>query len=651
MNKLWFLLLVAVNLLHANVTEVKDPYKEIDYFVLENGLQVYMLSNDKATNTNISMKINVGWDIEDEESYGLSHLVEHMVFRDKRVPYRDYLDYMQDEGASYVNGFTSRYKTELIVKIDSNKSYWIVETFAKMIFDKDVDNEDIEIEKGAVQVEIGEKVWYESILTPLLKIKKIAPPKESIYQSHFGLVKAKELPTSTVEKDNNKNFTLEEVMTHYKKYYYPSNMILKITGNFNNIQMKELVQNTYGKIHNKGTQRTHKPKRDAILSKKEYIYYREGLDKNYGYIGTQYLFDDCQKHIILYSFIKYVSKKIQQKLRNKEGKSYTVSTHGLQLRGAGVVSISFDGLHDDFSDNIKLVKRSIKYYVENIDDEMIEEALEEYKKRYTSVEFDSDSLTTLVNKSEHMRSDHKINIQTHYDFFKSITPEKFKEVLAQVFIPENSYTVIYRDYYLFPGDISILGFLVLFIIMFIYFRFSYLIFSFRGIRYAKREVLLLHRIGNRFIGFVVFILLVFLTGLLYSWIEYFIMKYMVGDANYLTTLDIPYGLYMDIIGNVLHIILMFILFRWLVKYHSRIDVTLDTIYILGSNPMSISKSDVLSMDVVPWNIRKYFQIIGFSFFFWRPLLLVKTSSKTYYVRTRNAEELKEDILHRWMDRD
>ena len=651
MKKIIIVLLSILTLLSATVKPVKDPYKEIDYFVLDNGLQVYLLSNEKATNTNISMTINVGWDIENDENYGLSHLVEHMVFRDKRVPHRDYLDYMKDEGASNVNGYTSRYKTELITKIDSNKSYWVAEIFAQMIFDKDIDSEDIEIEKGAVQVEIGELAWYDKIIAQLAKIKNIVPPSNSIYETHFGLNKSKDLPSRYLGKINNKQFTLNEVMTHYETYYYPSNMILKITGNFDTEKMKSLVVATYGKYNRQGSLRTYKPKRDATLSHKPYIHYEVlGVNENSGYIGVQYLFDDCQKYIILKAFMKYVATKIQQELRNKNGKTYSVSTYSQQSRGAGIASISFDGLHDDFDDNIKLVKKSIKYYVEHIDDNMIDEALEEYKKKYTTIEFDSDSLESMVNKSEHMRSDHKIAKKTHYDFFSTITPEKFKTVIKKTFIPENKYMTIYRDYYLFPNDFNILALLTFLLILFIYFKYSYFVFYIRDLKYDKREVLLSQRVGNRFIGFLTFIFVVYATALIYGWIEYLVLKYFIGDLTYLKAVDLPYSFYLEIVSNLLPFIIMFMVLRWIVRYYSRIDVTEERMYILGSNPLSIDKDAVENLEIVPWRVDKLFKTIGFAFFFWRPLLAVKTQAKTYYLRSSNAEVLKEDLMKRWLGR-
>ena len=138
---LLFLFLISLPLYASE--SIEDPYKNITYMKLDNGFQAYLLNNDKVANTQIELTVNVGTDIEDEENYGLSHLVEHLVFRDKRVPHRDYVDYIKEEGATYMNGYTTRYKTGYKAIINNDKSYWITEAFSKMLFNKQVGNEDL----------------------------------------------------------------------------------------------------------------------------------------------------------------------------------------------------------------------------------------------------------------------------------------------------------------------------------------------------------------------------------------------------------------------------------------------------------------------------------------------------------------------------
>ncbi len=89
-----FLVIMLLSVFSFAKVDIADPYKKIDYFELENGMKVYLLSDNKAVNTQISVEVNVGYDVEDAKNYGLSHLVEHIIFRDQRVPYHDYLDYI-----------------------------------------------------------------------------------------------------------------------------------------------------------------------------------------------------------------------------------------------------------------------------------------------------------------------------------------------------------------------------------------------------------------------------------------------------------------------------------------------------------------------------------------------------------------------------
>ena len=42
-----------MSLLFANIQQIKDPYKNIVYMKLDNGMQVYLLSDEKSVNTQV----------------------------------------------------------------------------------------------------------------------------------------------------------------------------------------------------------------------------------------------------------------------------------------------------------------------------------------------------------------------------------------------------------------------------------------------------------------------------------------------------------------------------------------------------------------------------------------------------------------------
>ena len=94
MKYIYVFLLILIGMMPLQAENINDPYENIVYMKLDNGMQVYLLSNDKSVNTQVEIEVAVGTDIETDENHGISHLVEHMVFRDQRVPHHDYMDYI-----------------------------------------------------------------------------------------------------------------------------------------------------------------------------------------------------------------------------------------------------------------------------------------------------------------------------------------------------------------------------------------------------------------------------------------------------------------------------------------------------------------------------------------------------------------------------
>ena len=641
-----FLAIIVLSVFGFAKVNIADPYKKIDYFELENGMKVYLLSDNKAVNTQISIEVNVGYDTEDAKNYGLSHLVEHIIFRDQRIPYHDYLDYIKEEGGIEVNGYTSRYKTKYFTTIDSAKSYWIAQTFAQMLFDKKVIQEDLEVEKGALQAEIGEIQWHNKFLWDMRSfLKVIFPPSEDMYEDEFMLSKPKELPPYYYAQENNKNFTLEQIKKHYETYYYPANMTLFMVGNFDVHKMKELIVADYGKVQKTGSASTVEPPKNPKLNDRPYLRFYEGADENSAYIGAKYILDDYKKYLILSIYTRDLAERLQQHMRNIEGKTYSVNSYHFYDRKAGVAAVSFDGLHDDFQSNIEYVKTTIENDMKHLSDTIIQEAIDQYGKEvYASIEHDSHSLMDTVLTSRYMRKEHNITKQTSYEVFSSITPEEYRAVLAETFIPNNYYSYITRDYYFFPLEmyaISILAFIFLFIIYFWLYR-----IDLKGFRmmYTQRDIVMQRRVTNRFVGFLIFVFIFILSSIVWEWGKYLISKYLMGDPFYLTTIDVPYSYIFTALDPVFYLFVFILLYRYLFSYYARLDVVENAMYAIGSKVKVFPKEEIESVEVAPWSVKNCRKIIGSMVRFWKPLVRINMKDGSiYYIRASQAEHLKEDI--------
>jgi len=637
-------------LFYSACAEEKILGDNIEYYTLDNGLQVYLLSDDKAETTRVRLSVAVGYDDETDETYGLTHLVEHLLFRDHRVPHSDYLDYIKEEGGTRVNGYTRRYETGYIATIAGEKSDWLVKTFSKMLFDKELNEDDLRIEKQALQTEIGEPHWYHA---PLYAFKHfinfVAPPSDNFYVEEFSIKKDKKTPDRYHAQENNRKFKLKDVMDRYKAYYYPANMKLIIVGKFNVVSMKKTIKESFGKYTHGGTLSIHKPKYKGQLSKKPSLRFYEGASENYAYVGSKYILDDYKKYLILDIYNVSLAERLQQQMRNKLGKTYSVNDYGFSKGNAGVISVSFDGLRDSFSENIVMAEKMIESDRKGLDATMIKKALTLYeKKNYLSIEHDSDTLMDLIETRQYLREEHNITDKSAHDIFKDIKVNDFNALLSKVLTPQNRYKYITRDYYFFPAEMFVITVVMILLFVFVYVYSKRRKLKKLGLTYTARDIVFQRRISSRFMGFLIILLIIFSASLLQEWAVYLLSELITGNGFYLKTLDVPQSYIFTILDPVIFMFIYVFIYNKLCRYWARVVVLKDGLLFLGSGMMFISKDKMQSLHIVNLQERKGAKTLGRMFRFWKPLLKIELKNgHYYYVRSANATHLKEDI-EKWM---
>ena len=651
MKRVW-LVIVAISIaVLLQASETQDPFQNIKYFKLDNGMQVYLLADPKAEKTRFRLSIGVGYDNETERNYGISHLVEHLVFRDQRVPHHDYLDYLREEGGSKVNGFTKRYETGYVATVPAEKSYWVAKIFFQMLFDKNVTKEDLEIERKALQTEIGEPRWYSSFLFALKDFfEAITPPQEDFYVEQFGLPKEKELPAYYHAQENNKRFTLDEVMARYKAYYYPANMKLMVAGNFEREKMLQQIVDTFGQVSKKGGLKVAKPYYKPKSNGKPYLRFYEGAPENYASIGAKYIIDDYKKYLILKIYTNSLAQRLQQLLRNKYGKTYSVNESGFAYKRAGAALVEFDGLADVFSENIAEAEKMIDADRRAIDKSTITKAIKQYEKQYYSaIEHDSDTLMEMIETAEYLRQEHNITDQTSYSIFKSITVDEFRDVVAKTFRPQNRYKYVEREYYFFPMETPLvsLSFLLLFVLVYIFWGRWQL--RRMGIFYTQRDIIFQRRLSSRFTSFLLFVLTMLVASISFAWIEYLLPKWITGDPHWLKRVDVPYSYIITLIDNLGYLLWFFLLYFFIWRYYARLHLLGEKLILIGNRVDAIEKEQIEKIDVVPQRARqKGMRTFGFAWRFWKPLTALQCKEgKVCYLRSSNAVHLKED-LESWL---
>jgi predicted Zn-dependent peptidase len=639
------LFLLLVEILGAN------PYKNLHTYRLSNGLEVYLLPDDKAKNVHIEVDVKVGMKVEDDSSAGLSHLVEHIVFRDQRIKDKDYYNLIQDRGATFVNGYTSYYETQYLTTINPENAYWITETFSKMLFDKNVTEEDLRVEKGALQIEIGEPNWAD--IFSFIKLGKffnfiadLFPPTYDIYRNDFGIDTEKEkieYKSAAIYKNNNKDFTLNEVLAHYHDYYYPSNMTLKIVGKFNLYKMKSLIQKSFGKVPKREGKTLIQPLyKDATLSHKPYLSYENlGMeDQSSVQLGTKLLADNPQKVLIVESYIEDLADRLNKEFRNKKGETYGVSGGIMQYENAVIASLYFSSPHDAFDKNIMIAKTWMHDETQgDINDSTIKTAIKQKLKHFEAVEHDVDSLMSTINKSQYFKRFYgDLAEKTPYTLLKEITPQMYKKVLKETFTRDNAYTVIQRDYVWFPYEGLILTFLMTIL-------FLYLVMKFYSANVNRRNIRLQRRLTNRFTSFIIILTSIMVAELLYTWIEYALVTFVGLNPLWRESFDIPISYFIMIVEFLFSLLITYFvvkkLFSW---FFTKLYVTQKSLILVGAKSRYINLKDIAYCEVTPWSAKLWGKIHGVSLLFWRPLLkIVSNQNEEIYLRSIHADHLAEDL--------
>ena len=517
-----------------------------------------------------------------------------------------------------------------------------------MLFNKQVENEDLKSERGAVQTEIGSYKVIEKPLYYLGKLfQKITPPQDGFYKSEFSIQNVKDLPPRYKQKINNQKFSMNEVLKHYNDYYYPANMTVKIVGNFDMGKMKSTIRKHFGEVLATGNMSAKEPNKSPVLNNIPYKNFEEGGSENYGYIGAKYILDDYKKYLVIESYIDNLALRLQQNLRNELGHTYSINSSSFGDGKAQVATVVFDGLHNQFDENISTVKEVLNNDLIQITDQTISEALIQYRKNYTSIEQDTKSLMHLIDTSQYLKVKHN-STESAYSIFDSISPEFFRDTIKNTFKKENMYSNLYREYYFFPYDVLILSFITVIGFLILYFKLPQLDRLRLNNNYNYRNIILSRRLSNRFLGFIYFVLIFIASVYLWEWIKYFLLTNLTGNSNYLSTIELPYSYFWGTLDDLLGICLFLFLCRYLFTYHAHLAVTENKLCLVGHRIKAISKSDILEIDTSKNNINKIIKSRGLSLMFWKPLVKITLEGgKTLYLRSRNAKHLKED-LNKWL---
>ena len=231
---LWVgLLLVFFSWAPAGQAELREQAFET---TLANGLKVILLENHKAPLATFHVWYRVGSRNEEWGKTGLSHMLEHMMFKGtKKYRPEEYSRIIQENGGE-TNAFTTRDYTGYFATLRSDRVQVVMDLEADRMQNLNLRGEDFATERLVVMEERRMRTEDDPQSFLLEQLEAAAYQLQPYHWPIIGWM------------EDIQRFTLEDLKAYYRTYYNPANAFLVVVGDFKKEELLPQVEKTFGGI-------------------------------------------------------------------------------------------------------------------------------------------------------------------------------------------------------------------------------------------------------------------------------------------------------------------------------------------------------------------------------------------------------------------
>ena len=315
MNKNIALFLLLSTTVMAGVNNIKS-------FVLQNGLQAILVPDFRAPIINVQVWYKVGASFESNGSTGISHALEHMMFRGTSK-FPNYNSSIADLGGKH-NAFTSHDFTAYYQIAPKENLEKILELEADRMVNLQITKDLFVKEMAAILEERRMRVDDAPMGLAMERFMALAFLSNPYHNPIIGW------------EGDIKQYTVEDAIGWYKKWYAPNNAIIVIAGDIDEGEAKRLVSKHFSLLKSRQLPKVKNKKSQPIISNKK-IYLSQPVSRNQlviGYKVPSILNIDEKWHFYALDILsELLAKNIADDLQQKHGliSKSSVSCNNLKL--------------------------------------------------------------------------------------------------------------------------------------------------------------------------------------------------------------------------------------------------------------------------------------------------------------------------------
>ncbi|HEY4363640.1 MAG TPA: pitrilysin family protein [Bryobacteraceae bacterium] len=301
--------------------------RDIERSTLPNGVRVITERMTRVRSVTVGVWIGSGSREEQPHETGLSHFIEHMVFKGTKNRSAEDIARSVDSIGGGLDAFTSKELVSYQVKILDEHLPEAFDVVADLVRNPLFDKSDIEKEKGVILEELKMEVDNPEYLI------------HEIFSSNFW--KGHGLGRSILgTKQSIRSFNRDSVEQYYRQFYTPSNILITAAGSLKHKQLMKLVEDRFSDLKRRNKRSPEpppKPQAPMIFKNKN------SLEQVHVYIGVPSIAVPSESRFACYVLNTILgggmSSRLFQNIREKQGLAYTVYSELAMYRDAGCMLI------------------------------------------------------------------------------------------------------------------------------------------------------------------------------------------------------------------------------------------------------------------------------------------------------------------------
>lgn len=294
--------------------------------VLDNGVRILTEEIPHVRSVSTGIWVNVGSRDESDDNSGISHFIEHMMFKgtEKRTPKA--IAEELDAVGGHLNAFTTKEYTCYHTKVLDEHFDLSVELLSDMLFNSKFAEQDLEREKNVIIEEIK---MYEDA------------PDELVHDIFSNtLWKGHPLGRSIIGTEEIvRSLNRDDLLNYYQKHYTPGNIVIAVAGNIKHQQAVDKLAPIFGSLKPvERVRQTTPPQGVSTLACNN-----KGTEQVHMIIGApgyQLEHQDIYVVQILNTVLGGgLSSRLFQEIREQRGLVYSVYSYHSSYHDAGVFAI------------------------------------------------------------------------------------------------------------------------------------------------------------------------------------------------------------------------------------------------------------------------------------------------------------------------